>query len=107
MINIKNLDSNKMKLDDNSYKIIFAYHIKYVNFKDLSYITMNSVKPLYLIINKISGCIEKSNWNKYFTLVPNYERKDTVKNYEELWNKVRNSIRSINNNSYENIWKQI
>ena len=31
---------------------------------------MNSVKPLYLIINKINGYIEESNGNKYLTPVP-------------------------------------
>ena len=29
----------------------------------------NSLKPLYLVINKLSGCIEESNGNKYLTLV--------------------------------------
>ena len=33
------------------------------------------------------------------TLVPTDERKDTVKIYEELWNKIRDLIRSVNNNS--------
>ena len=29
--------------------------------KDLSYIKINSVNPLYFIINKINGYIEESN----------------------------------------------
>ena len=32
-------------------------------------------------------------------LVPTDESKDTLKKYEELWDKIRDLIRSINNNS--------
>ena len=39
----------------------------------------NSLNPLYLIINKINGYIEKSNGNKYLTLVPSDESKDILK----------------------------
>ena len=33
------------------------------------------------------------------TLVPTYQRIDTLKKYENLWNKIRDLIRSITNNS--------
>ena len=39
-----------------------------------------SVKSLYLIINKINDNIEERNKNKYLTLVPADENKDTLKN---------------------------
>ena len=50
--NIKNLDSDKIKIDEKSYKNIFIYHIEYVTVKDLSYTANNSVNHLYLINNK-------------------------------------------------------
>ena len=37
---------------------------------DLNYATVNSVNPLYLIINKVNGYIEEINGNKYLMLVP-------------------------------------
>ena len=46
MINIKNLES---------YRNILIYHIGYVMVKEVSYVTLNSGKPLYLIINKMNG----------------------------------------------------
>ena len=52
--------------------------------KDLSYATINSVNPLYRIINEINGYIEESNGNKNLTLVPTDESTDTLKRYEEL-----------------------
>ena len=71
MINIKKLDPNKIKIDENSYKNILIYQIGYVTIKNLRYIEINSVNPLCLIIDKINGYIEESNGDKYLTLVPN------------------------------------
>ena len=52
MINNKNLNLKKIKIDEKSYKNILIYYIGYVTFKDLRYVKINSVNPLYLIINK-------------------------------------------------------
>ena len=38
MINIKNLDPKKIKIDEKSYKNILIYYIGYVTIKDLRYI---------------------------------------------------------------------
>ena len=39
----------------------------------------NTGKPLYLTVNKINGCIEESNRNKYLTLVSTGENKDLTR----------------------------
>ena len=96
-MHIRNLDPNKIKINENSYKNILIYHIVYLPIKNLSYTTINSVNPLYLIINKINGYIEESTRKNYFTLVSTDEHKDALKNYEELWNKIRGIIRSVTN----------
>ena len=41
--------------------------------KDLRYIKINSVNPLYLIFNEVNG-------NKYLPLVPTNESKEKLKN---------------------------
>ena len=64
IINIKNIDPNKIKIHKNSYKNILFYYIRYVKIKDSKYIKSNSVNPLYLIINRVHGYIEKINKNK-------------------------------------------
>ena len=66
--------------------------------KNLSYITVNRVNSLYLIINKVNEYNEESNGNKYLMLVPTDESKDTLKKYEKLWNIIRGLVRSITNN---------
>lgn len=62
------------------------YHTKY------SYLLhwlcdLSSVKPLYLFIDKTNWYIEESKENKYLTLVPADESKETLKIYEQIWNK--------------------
>ena len=67
--------------------------------KYLSYIIINSANLLYLIINKINRHIKESNGNKIFKLVRTDKSKDTLKTYEELWNKIRALVRSVTNDS--------
>ena len=57
--------------------------------KNLTYMIINSVNSLYLLIDKINGYIEESSGNKYLMLLPNDNSKETLKKYEELWNKIR------------------
>ena len=45
----------------------------------------------------MNGYIEENNWKKYLTLVSTDESKDTLKKCEELWNKIRDFIRSVSN----------
>ena len=72
MINIKNVDPNKIKIAETSYKNIQIYYIGYV--------TSNRVKHLYF---------KESNGNRYLPLLPTNESKDTLKKYEEIWSKNR------------------
>ena len=92
MINIKNVDLDKIKIDEKSYKNIPIYYIGHV--KNLSHIKNNSVSPLYLFIDKINGQAKESNRNKYLMLVPTDESKDILEKYEKLWNKIRGLVRS-------------
>ena len=62
MINIKDFDSNLLKIDKKSYKNIDIYYIGYITMKDSDYVKINSVNPLYLIIDKVDVCIEEKKW---------------------------------------------
>ena len=86
MINITNLDPDKIKIDEksNSFKSILVYYIGFATFKDLRYVKVNCLNPLYLIVNKIDGYFEEINRNKYLTLVPTNQNEDTLKKYKEL-----------------------
>ena len=62
----------------------------YVKIKNSEYVKINSVNPLYLIINKVDGYFEKINGDKYLML-----KKEKIEKYEELWSKIRDLIRLI------------
>ena len=97
-MNIKNIDQNKIEIREKSYKNILIYQIGYL-IKNLKYVKIDSVNPLYLIISKVNGYFEENNKNKYLTLFPTNKSKEIVKIYGELWGKIRDIINSITKNS--------
>ena len=72
--------------------------IRYVTVKSFSYIKVNRLNSLYLIIDKINRSIEESNGDKYLTVDPTDESKDIFDKYKEMQSKIRDLIRSITNN---------
>ena len=73
IINIKNFDPNKMKINEKLNKNILIYYIGYRTIKDSKYVKINSVNPLCIIVNKVNRYFEKINENKYLTLVSTNE----------------------------------
>ena len=51
MINIKSSDSDLLKIYKKSYKNIDISYIGYITMKNFDYAKINSVNPLYLIID--------------------------------------------------------
>ena len=76
IMNIKNFDPDKIKIDEKSYKNILIYLIGHVTIKDLKYVKVNSVNPLYLISNKANRYLKDFNKNKYLMLVSTNESKE-------------------------------
>ena len=101
MINIKDFNSNLIKIDKNSYKNIDIYYIGYITMKDFDYVKVNSVNSLYLIMNKVDGYFEEINGNKYLTLVFTDKNKEVLTKYTELWDGIKNFIKKISNKSGE------
>ena len=65
------------------------------------YNNINSVNPLYLIINEMTGhveynSIEEKNENKYLVLDEIDENKEVLKKYEEVWEGIKKEIETIN-----------
>ena len=94
IINIKNFDPNNNKIDEKYYKNILIYYISYVTIKDSKYVKINRVN-LYLLFNIRNGYFEEINGNKYLTLIHTNESKDKIEKYEEMWNEIRDLIRSV------------
>ena len=64
--------------------------------KDLDYVNIHSVNPLYFIIDKADGYSEESNGNKYLTLVFTDKNKEVLKKYTVLWDKIKDLIKTMN-----------
>ena len=79
LINTNKLNLNKIKIDEKSCKNILIYCIGYVTIKDLKYVKINRVNPLYLVFNEVNGYFEETIGNKYLTLVPINESKQKLK----------------------------
>ena len=57
MIKIKEFNPD-LKLDKKSHKKIDIYYIGYITMKGFDYGKVNSVNPLYFIIDKVDGYME-------------------------------------------------
>ena len=73
IINIKNIDPKSIKYVVKSYKNTLIYYTEYI--------TPSSVKPLYIIFNKINGNVEENNERKYRQKLLLIKTKQTLKKY--------------------------
>ena len=89
MINIKNFQSNLLKIDRKPYKDVDIYYIGYITIKKFGDCeNIHSVNPLYLIIHSATGYFKEKNGEKYFTL-------DLIEKYEEFFSGIRSEIKTI------------
>ena len=76
---------------------IDIYYIGYVTIKKIGdYNNINSVNPLYLMINEMIGHFEEKNENKYLVLVEIDENKKVLEKYKEVWEGIKKEIETIN-----------
>ena len=87
MINIKNFDSNVLKICKKSYK-----NTGYITIKDFDYVNIHSVNPLYFIVGETNRYIVEKNGNKYLVFASTDKNKEVLKKYSELWNGIKNLI---------------
>ena len=98
MINLKNFDSNLLKIDKKHYKEINIYFIGYITIKKIDDCeNIYSVNSLYLLVNHASGYIKEKNENKYLILDGSVnENKALLKKYADVWDGIKNEIKAIN-----------
>ena len=71
MINLKDFESNLLKIDKKHYKGIDIYYIGYITIKKIGDCeNIHSVNPLYLLVNHASGYIEeKMEINTWYLMI--------------------------------------
>ena len=96
-INLKDFDASLLKVDKKDYKEIDIYYIGYITFKEIANCNnINSVNPLYLMINEMIDHLEEKNDNKYLVLDDADENREVLKKHEEVWEGVKKEIEMIN-----------
>ena len=55
MINIKDFDTELLKINKKSHKNIDIFYIDYITVKDYDYVKVNNVNLLYLIVSEVDG----------------------------------------------------
>ena len=78
MINIKNFNSNLLKIDKKSYKNIDICYIGYIITKYFDDEDVLSVNPLNFIVHEVGGYIEESNGNKILIFASTDENKEVL-----------------------------
>ena len=94
LINIKDFDVRLLKLDKKTPVGLAIYCIGYVTKKPEW--NVNSVNPLYLIINRIDGFIEEKNGDRYLNIRDTDKKSRVLKTYLEVWSGIKDFIEKIN-----------
>ena len=106
MINLKNFESNLLKIDKKSSKNIDIYNTGYITIKKTDdYESIYSVYPLYLRDNHANGYIDKKktkkNENNYLIVDSPDENEELLKKYSDVWKGSKNKINAINVSKYD------
>ena len=106
IIDLKHFMSNLLKNDKKLYKDIGIYNIGYITIKKIDDCkNINTVNPLYLHITHASWYIKVINGNKYLIFHSTDEKKELLKKYNDIFNGIRDEIKTINGGK-ENDYKK-
>ena len=96
LINMKNFNSNNLKLDKKSVLGNDVYYILYITKK--SQWNVDSVSLLYLMINRMKGHFEEKDGDKY--LIISSENGDIMQKCQEVFDGIKEIFKRINDYSY-------
>ena len=86
-----------LRIDKTDYNKIDIYYIGYVTIKEIGdYNNINSVNPLYLMVNEIIGHVEEKNENKYLVLDDLDENKEVLKKCDKVLEGIKKEMETIN-----------
>ena len=91
MTNIKNFDPNLLSIGQISLKALLMLFMTYLT-------NLNSKNSLYLVFNNVNAYIEENNEDKYLIFALTDKNKETLENYTELWDEIKDQIELISGN---------
>ena len=89
---------NLLKIDKKHYKGTDIYYIGYITISKIGGCeNVYSVNLFYLLVNHANGYIEEKSGNKY-SILDDYvnENKALLKTYANVWDEIKNEIKTIN-----------
>ena len=90
LIDIKNFNSDLLKIDKKLHKDINIYYISYITIKKYSdYENIHAVNHLYLIIHSATGYFKEKYGEKYLII-------DSTEKYEEVFSGIKSGIEELN-----------
>ena len=90
IIDIRNFQSNLLKIDKKPYKDFDIYYVGYITIKKFGDCeNIYSVNPLYLTIYSATGYFKEKNGEKHLIL-------DLIDKYEEVFSRTKSEIDTIN-----------
>ena len=96
-INLKDFESNMLKIDKKHYQRSNIYYNGYITIKKIyDSQSIYRVNLLYLRINNASGYIIEKNVNKYLIFDSVDEDKEVLKKYAEVCGGIKYQIKAIN-----------
>ena len=96
-IDKKDFDERLLNVDKKDWNDIDDYYLVYVTVKKIDNCNnINSVNPLYLMVDEMIGHFEEKSESKYLVLDDVDENKDVSKKYEEVWEGVKKENETIN-----------
>ena len=111
IIDLKNFESNLLKIDEKHYKEINIYYIGYITIKRIDeYESICSVILCICTLIMQVDILKKKNWNKYSIFDSVDENKEVLKKYRDVWDGIKNKIKAIDGreeNNYEKDYMKI
>ena len=97
IVYINDFDANSLEIVKRESRIgVNIYHIGYVLDPDYDY---NTINPLYFVINRLIGYIEKieGSSDKYLVVAKNVRNKNKNSVLDTIWGSTENKIKDIIN----------
>ena len=104
LINIKDFDPKLLKLDKKQSKNITIYYIGCI-IKKPEY-KINSVNPLYLLVDETDGLIEEIEGSRYLNISLIDSNSEVLKKYAEVCSGIKDQIKKINNDKLREYGKE-
>ena len=90
LVNVLNFEASSLKLGQKTWKGIDIYYVGYVDKDKPSGWRVNSVNPLYFLINKVYGYVSEKNGVKYLKT----DKGDSMlKKYDQVFSGIKHHIK--------------